>query len=231
MVAHVTDGPVQAIVVERAGVHADAVRAAALASALAWLATPDDPVWGPWFASGRVAKSVRRAKTHTKFDQAWAVAASHVTVGEARAAGFAPRRYDEFPAPVRQAQVQGVDFPRGPAAALPGDGPWPTVVADAGLAMSTGKTAAQVGHGLLEWLHAADPATRAAWAQAPGVRFHELAPDAFARLAPRAAVVIRDAGYTEIAPGSTTVLVLDSDVTCDTGTCECAARRPEPSAS
>jgi len=84
----------------------------------------------------------------------------------------------------------------------------PTIYVDAGLGMSLGKAAAQVGHGSM-LLAAHQPFD---WVQSWARRGFELCvvetdPDGFAQLvdAP-GAVTIRDIGYTEVAPNTATVV-------------------------
>jgi peptidyl-tRNA hydrolase len=101
------------------------------------------------------------------------------------------------------------DPPRGPAPP-PAEGPRLRYVVPAGVLRTTGKAMAQAGHAALEAVHALGPDAPeafAAWRAAgcPGeVRVAD--PEAWARLRVRPdAVVVSDAGLTQVAPGTETV--------------------------
>jgi len=107
---------------------------------------------------------------------------------------------------IRKLQIKGTDLPL--ADHQPPCADTPTIYVDAGLGMSLGKAAAQVGHGSM-LLAAHQPFD---WVQSWARRGFELCvaetdPDGFARLvdAP-GAVTIRDIGYTEVAPNTATVV-------------------------
>lgn len=194
-------GLVQPIVVGRDGSHEDTIVAAATAAVDVWWATADDPAWRLWLGSA-FTKSVR----HTNLRELAKVAAlcpiEATVVGGAVAYGMLPVSYEAMDRRVRRCQVAGLDLER---ADRPVDvsGPGLLVSVNAGLGMSTGKAAAQVAHAL--FLHAltADRLPVAVWAasgfpftlDAAGVHFDRPAPT----------VEVRDAGFTEIAPGSITV--------------------------
>lgn len=224
---------VQPIMVLRAGTHEDAVRAVALASVLAWVNTGGEDVlgakstavttsrtdgcgdqvpdlvadhWAAWMA-GRFAKSVRRAKVG-QFTTLAPLAAAVVEIGDAKAAAFAPTTYPDMLPALSKLQVSGTDFERTAWADSP-DGSGPQVLINEGLNMSTGKTAAQAAHGLFAWFMRLDVQQRRAWVgQECPLSVTGMPTDRFATEAQRAQVLIRDAGFTEIEPGSATVSVL-----------------------
>ena len=108
---------------------------------------------------------------------------------------------------IRKLQIKGTELPLADHQ-LPPHVDTPTIYVDAGLGMSLGKAAAQVGHGSM-LLAAHQPFD---WVQSWARRGFELCvaetdPDGFARLvdAP-GAVTIRDIGYTEVAPNTATVV-------------------------
>lgn len=203
---------VQPIVLLRAGTHEDAVRAAAVASVTAWVAAPDHPGWEPWLATG-FAKSVRRAKP-AQFEALRSAALSEYGRGDARALAFAPVAYDEMPRELGRLQVSGTDLERAgwdsPAPDVPAGTLVPEIVMNEGLGMTTGKACAQAAHALFVWAACADPDRLSAWVAAGGpVSVTGLGKAAFEAAADGpCAVVISDAGHTEIDPGSTTALVL-----------------------
>lgn len=199
-------GLLQPIVVRRTGTHEDMVVAAARASVAAWLADPDNPAWTPWLA-GSFGKSVRRARP-VEVEKAREFMLSSVKVGDAEAFAGLPVSRTDMPAPIAKLQVSGTDAERvGWSDLHTPEGPHLLVNADAG--MTTGKTCAQVAHGVFGWALRQDAAVLAGWAEA-GLPFTVTEADQSAFDAARlgALVVIEDAGHTEVDPGTATVLAL-----------------------
>ncbi|MFJ3901402.1 peptidyl-tRNA hydrolase [Streptomyces sp. NPDC090025] len=119
---------------------------------------------------------------------------------------FPPVLLDAWPKELAKLQVSGTDLDDP---AEPGPVPADAAVLwlNPALDMSAGKTMAQTGHGaqLLWW--ALSDADRAAWRTAGfplAVRTAD--PARWARLTASGLPVVRDAGFTEIAPGSATVV-------------------------
>jgi peptidyl-tRNA hydrolase len=210
-------GLLQPIVVRRTGTHEDMVTAAARASVAAWMSCPDDPAWEPWLA-GSFGKSVRRARP-VEIEKAREFMVASVAVGEAEAFAGLPVSRDDMPPAVRKLQVSGTDAPRAgwPKPVLRGMDlggvvvPWVSI--NLGAQMTTGKTCAQAAHGLLGWALRKEPAVREAWASAGmPVNVGEFSAedfDNFVKHARTDAIIIQDAGHTEVVPGTTTVLVTD----------------------
>ena len=186
----------------------DGIAAVALASVTAFAhaiaATDDLDSWTEWL-SGLFAKSVRRADRKT-FDKVWdefsESGATRIKVGHAEAIAFAPVRANELPRTLSRLQVSGTELPRADGAAPVANAVTITVNSDLG--MSTGKAAAQAAHALFAFrldrrTHAdADPAVRIVYATAAEIR---------AELSARPnAIIIEDAGRTEIEPGSLTAI-------------------------
>ena len=128
------------------------------------------------------------------------------SVHGAQARAFIPSAVHEVEPLIRKLQIKGTDLPL--ADHQPPRADTPTIYVDAGLGMSLGKAAAQVGHGSM-LLAAHQPFD---WVQSWARRGFELCvvetdPDVFAQLvdAP-GAVTIRDIGYTEVAPNTATVV-------------------------
>ncbi|MEU3702914.1 peptidyl-tRNA hydrolase [Streptomyces anulatus] len=154
----------------------------------------------------RIRKVVRRAR-----GAEWRKAAGldGITVtGEdgAEVRVFPPIPLDGWPKELAKLQVSGTDLedPEPPAAPDPAG---PVLWLNPDLDMSAGKTMAQVGHGAqLAWWELGDT-ERKAWREAgfplavatPG-------PERWRELAVSGLPVVRDAGFTEIAPGSCTVV-------------------------
>ncbi|WIM67263.1 peptidyl-tRNA hydrolase [Corynebacterium breve] len=124
--------------------------------------------------------------------------------GSAEARAFLPSAVSEVPTEVRKLQIQGTDLPLHEDSDI--NPTWPTIAVNRALSMTVGKAAAQVGHASM--LYAARmPATIIVpWAeQGFPLNVVEAAPELFddAVNHPQS-VVVRDAGFTEIAPNSIT---------------------------
>ncbi|STC98640.1 aminoacyl-tRNA hydrolase [Corynebacterium renale] len=152
----------------------------------------------------RIRKVTRRAR-----NSPWRAvqALPGVTVGD-HARAFIPSAVSEVPHEISKLQIKGTQLP----ADEPGPAPAgrPVVYVDASLSMTTGKIAAQVGHGAM-LLAAAQPADWVlGWARtsfATSVRLVDH--DHFTHLCAKdGAVTVVDAGFTEIAPDTATVVAL-----------------------
>jgi peptidyl-tRNA hydrolase len=193
-------------------------RTAALeAAATAALAVFFDPrasaEWGDELAAwvaGRIRKVARRAR-----GTYWLTAADlpgvTVTVGDAEVRAFPPGRVAELPKELSRLQVSGTDLTDVVA---PGPVPSgvPVLWLTPDVEMTAGKAMAQVGHATMllaaflelpvleRWADAGLPvavrtADKARWAELSGP-----APDGAVRAA------VRDAGFTEVEPGTVTVI-------------------------
>jgi peptidyl-tRNA hydrolase len=178
-----------------------------LASVIAWVMTPEAPEWNSWLR-GRFTKSVRRG-TAGQIVAAQEFAASHVEVGDAVALGFVPASYEDMPAVISKMQVSGTEYPRS-------EEPWivdfegPSIYINSDIEMSTGKTAAQAAHGLFAWALRLSDEEREHWvALGLPVTFFEVPAKEIITLAELgSAVPIVDAGFTEIDPGTMTVVAI-----------------------
>jgi Peptidyl-tRNA hydrolase PTH2 len=186
----------------------EAAAAAALALCLDPRAEPDgewaDPV-RDWVQS-RIRKIARRARgAH------WAAVQELPgitwTVGDAQVRALVPGPVDEVPKTVSRLQIGGTDLePDDPGPPPPGV---PVIWLNADLEMSVGKAAAQVGHASMLFAAARELAGVPAFAvrDASGPRWAALR-----AAAERGDVVaVRDAGFTEVAPGSMTCVVTDPE--------------------
>ena len=168
---------------------------------------------GPWhdglaaWYGHRIRKVARRAR-----NKAWrdvqALPGVTVTQNGASARAFVPSAVSEVPHAVSKLQIRGTDL----EADEPGEVPEGAalILVDEALAMSTGKDAAQVGHASMLLAAAMETDAALAWAEAGfPLAVREVPAAEFARAAARAdAVVVRDAGFTEVAPGSATAVAL-----------------------
>ena len=122
---------------------------------------------------------------------------------------------DEVDPRLARLQIGGTDLERDEPGAPP-EGT-PVVWIDGALEMSTGKAAAQVGHGVMLLIAAMERDRLDRWLadglpvavrEADPSRWQDLA-EAVAAGTPGVAAVV-DAGYTEVAPGSLTVIAVDA---------------------
>jgi peptidyl-tRNA hydrolase len=188
----------------------DALEAAATA-VLAILADERSTGEGEWAAAmtawqdHRIRKVVRRARG-AEWRRADALPGITVTHGTAELRVFPPVPLDDVPKDLTKLQVAGTDFdqPEPPAVPHPGV---PVIWINPTLQMSSGKTMAQVGHGAhLAWLALPD-AARKDWAAANfPLAVRKANPAHWAQLLQTDFPVIQDAGFTEIEPGSRTVI-------------------------
>jgi peptidyl-tRNA hydrolase len=180
---------------------------AAARAALALCLDPRAEPGGEWhedvatWVDARIRKIARRARgAH------WAAVQElpgvTVAVGAAQARALLPGPVDDVPKVVSRLQIGGTDLPDDqPGAPPPGV---PVIWVNGALSMTVGKAAAQVGHASM-----LDAAARGLTA-VPPYAVRTAAPAAWARLCDAAdrgeAVAVRDAGFTEVAPGTITTI-------------------------
>ncbi|KAA6215313.1 peptidyl-tRNA hydrolase [Streptomyces albofaciens JCM 4342] len=166
---------------------------------------------GEWAAAvrdwqdARIRKVVRRARG-AEWRRAEALPGITVRGTDAEVRVFPPVPLDGWPKDLARLQVSGthLDAPRAPEAPGPGG---VVLWLNPELDMSAGKAMAQAGHGAqLAWWELT-PAQRAAWREAGfPLSVRSAAPHRWERLAHSGLPTVRDAGFTEIAPGSCTVV-------------------------
>ncbi len=189
--------------------------ASAVALALAGFTGPDaDPEIRDrtqrW-RSGPIRKVVRRARGAGWTRQ---LAVPGVFVDAAgEVAVHVPAPIDRVHPEISRLQVGGLTLtdPAPPDPAAPGTDTEAAVrlVLNPHVAMTTGKAAAQVGHAAQLVLEAMAPESAAAWlaAGAP-VRVAAGVPHEWERQVAAATVVVTDGGFTEVAPGTVTVVAV-----------------------
>ncbi|WP_020122137.1 peptidyl-tRNA hydrolase [Streptomyces canus] len=153
----------------------------------------------------RIRKVVRRARG-AEWRRAEALPGITVTGKAAEVRVFPPVPLDGWPKELAKLQVSGTDLddPEPPAAADPSV---PVLWLSPDLDMSAGKAMAQAGHGaqLAWWELSAEE--RAAWRDAGfPLTVRTATPGRWAELTAGGLPLVRDAGFTEIAPGSCTVV-------------------------
>lgn len=158
---------------------------------------------GQWYGH-RIRKVARRAR-----NKAWrdVQALPGVTVAD-RARVFVPSAVQDVHPLVAKLQIGHTDLPQDDPGLALADAP--VIYIDASLTMSAGKAAAQVGHGSMLLAAAMSVEQVETWAaQDFALSVREIAPADFAAACTRPdAVVVHDAGFTEVAPDSATVCAL-----------------------
>ncbi|MFF4794266.1 peptidyl-tRNA hydrolase [Streptomyces sp. NPDC001276] len=168
----------------------------------------DDGEWAravrDW-QDARIRKVVRRARG-AEWRRAEALPGITVTGRTAQVRVFPPVPLDGWPKDLARLQVSGteLDDPEPPAAPDPAV---PVLWMSPGLDMSAGKAMAQAGHGAqLAWWELSEE-QRTAWRDAGfPLTVRTAAPTHWRDLTSGGLPVVRDAGFTEIAPGSCTVV-------------------------
>lgn len=154
---------------------------------------------------GRIRKVVRRAKG-ASWDRALNTGNVFLsTEGQTTAAAFAPCPVDELPADLARLQVSGLDLlHREPVPMIEGV---PTVALTPYLSLTTGKACAQAAHALQLYYESLSPIAASVWAER-GFLFNFVLPDEdkWREFVDSAAVIVHDAGFTEIPAGSRTAL-------------------------
>jgi peptidyl-tRNA hydrolase len=212
--------------VERGAVpgRTDALEGAARA-VLAFLSDPRvTEADGEWaraaraWQDARIRKVVRRARG-AAWERARALPGISVTQPSAGGAGsagaahsaevrvFPPVPVDDWPAELAKLQVSGTDFEDREAPGEPGAGT-PVLWLNPELPMTAGKAMAQAGHGaqLLWW--ELGPRERSEWAELDFDLTVRAAAsrEQWAGLLVSGLPVVTDGGFTEVAPGSATVV-------------------------
>src|ERR1700761_4593089 len=166
---------------------------------------------GEWAAAARawedarIRKVVRRARG-AAWERARALPGITVERGTAEGRVYPPVPVDDWPADLAKLQVSGTDF-EDPAP--PADGPdgVPVLWLNPELPMSTGKAMAQVGHGAqLAWWELSST-DRSIWIDLEfGLRVRTAGVGQWKELLASGLPVVTDGGFTEVAPGSATVV-------------------------
>jgi peptidyl-tRNA hydrolase len=154
----------------------------------------------------RIRKVVRRARG-AEWRRAEALPGITVTGRTAEVRGYPPVPLDAWPKDLARLQVSGTDFgdDEPPAAPEPGV---PVIWMNPDVEMTAGKSMAQAGHAAqLGWWRL-DPERAATWAAAGfPLRVRTAAADRWAELAASHDLpMVRDAGFTEVVPGTATAV-------------------------
>lgn len=188
----------------------DALETAARA-VLTFLADARSVGEGEWaqrvrdWQDARIRKVVRRARG-AEWRKAEALPGITVHGDEAQVRVYPPVPLDGWPPQLAKLQVSGTDLddPAAPVKPLPG---LPMLWLNPGLPMTAGKAMAQVGHAAqLAWWDLT-PAERDQWAEADfPLAVRAATPEHWKLLADAGLPTVRDAGFTEVTPGSITAI-------------------------
>jgi peptidyl-tRNA hydrolase len=153
----------------------------------------------------RIRKVVRRARG-AAWERARALPGITVTQRSAEVRVYPPVPVGDWPADLARLQVSGTDFddPAPPAAPAAGV---PVLWLNPALPITAGKAMAQAGHGaqLIWWR--LDTGARARWRDAGfDLAVRVAGRDQWPRLTESGLPVVTDGGFTEVAPGSATVV-------------------------
>jgi peptidyl-tRNA hydrolase len=169
-------------------------------------ATPDGE-WGAdvghWL-DGRIRKVARRARG-SRWDAVQAFPGVTLDRGGAQVRAFVPMPTDALPPELSKLQVSGLELPLG-AASLPAPDAL-KIALTPHVTMSALKAAVQVAHAAQLALGEMSDEERWRWQQT-GFDVRLIRPDAasWARYVATARVTVRDAGFTEIPPGTRTTV-------------------------
>lgn len=164
------------------------------------------------WTGARIRKVARRARG-AHWEAVQDAPGITVEVGEAQARALVPGRVGDLDPRIKRLQIGGTDLDHDdPPRPVPGV---PVLWIDAGLDMTVGKAAAQVGHAAMMLAGAMSVEQCRAWASTGytcSVRDADAERWQQARrlVADGRAVAVRDAGFTEVAPGSMTVIGVSS---------------------
>jgi peptidyl-tRNA hydrolase len=166
---------------------------------------------GEWAAAARawedarIRKVVRRARG-AAWERAGALPGITVVRGSAEIRVYPPVPVDDWPAELARLQVSGTDLddPRTPGAPAAGT---PVLWLNPDLPMTAGKAMAQVGHGAqLAWWRL-PPRARSEWMDLDfDLAVRAAGKEQWAELLASGLPVVTDGGFTEVAPGSATVV-------------------------
>ncbi len=168
-----------------------------------------DPIQPESFAAAldrwyhlRIRKVSRRAR-NTAWSAVQLLPGVTIEHNGAKARAFVPTAVNQVPAPIRKLQIGGTDLAADHNESVETQAA--TIYINAAEEMTVGKAAAQVGHASMLLAGSLSLPQVQAWAET-GFKLEVRYVDNFAELIDDPSmVVVRDAGFTEVAPGTATV--------------------------
>lgn len=157
------------------------------------------------WTDGRIRKVVRRARG-AGWQRAQALPGITITHGSAEVRVYPPVPVDEWPPDLARLQVAGTDF-EDPEPPPPVPDGTPVLWINPALEMTAGKAMAQAGHAAqLAWMRLGATA-RSAWKDDGfDLAVRRARAERWASLVTSGLPVVQDGGFTEVAPGSCTVV-------------------------
>jgi hypothetical protein len=197
---------------EKAAPPAHSAVCAATATAVVTLLTDPraaDPE-GEWhvpvhrWETRQIRKVTRRARG-VRWPEVQTLPGVTVNVGGAEVRAFVPGPVDEVPPALARLQVAGLDHPDDEEPKPPPEPPYAAIALNPDVAMTTGKAAAQSGHAAQLLLRQGPPPDVLPWIE-NGMRVHIPRDIPWKRCVQLATVAVRDAGFTEVPPGTMTAV-------------------------
>ncbi|WNV82722.1 peptidyl-tRNA hydrolase [Umezawaea sp. Da 62-37] len=187
-----------------------AILEAAAAAAIAVCLDPRAEAEGEWhdevvtWIHGRIRKISRRARGG-HWEAVQALPGVTISVDGAEARALVPGLVVEAPKELSRLQISGSELPEDEPGPVPAG--VPVLWLNPKVPMTAGKAAAQVGHGTMLLAPTLSAGQLETWA-ANDFRTAVRTPSArrWDSLLAAGAVSVRDAGFTEVAPGTTTVI-------------------------
>ncbi|WP_433230958.1 hypothetical protein [Actinomadura formosensis] len=187
----------------------DAVCEAA-ATAVVRLLTDPRATEGEWreavgeWESRRIRKVTRRARG-VRWPEAEALPGVTVEHAGAQVRAFPPGPVADVPPQLARLQVAGLDLAEEAEPGPPPEPSYAVIALNPDVTITTGKAAAQCGHAAQLLLRQGRRKDVAAWAEA-GARVHLARDVPWSRCVKKAAVAVRDGGFTEVPPGTMTAI-------------------------
>ena len=181
---------------------------AAAATAVVRVVTAPDPEWREavrrW-ESDRIRKVARRARG-VRWAAVQDLPGITVESGGAEVRAFVPGPVTRVPPELAKLQVAGLNLADDDDhVSKPPEPPYAAIALNPDVRMSTGKAAAQSGHAAHLLVRQSAEPGRSAWLAA-GPRVHLERAKTWRRCVELATVAVRDAGFTEVPPGTMTAI-------------------------
>jgi peptidyl-tRNA hydrolase len=178
-------------------------------------ATEPEGEWRPYvraWESRRIRKVTRRARG-IRWREVQELPGVTVDHAGAQVRAFVPGPVDEVPPSLAKLQVAGLDLADDEEPKPPPEPPYATLAFNPDVSMTTGKAAAQAGHAAQLLLRQAPARQVAAWMGA-GARVHIARDVPWHECVDHATVAVRDAGFTEVPPGTMTAIGWIEEAAC-----------------